>query len=121
MASWIYQLIDIIYILFPDPWPKKKHYKRRLVSDILLKKIKKILKINGIIFVSTDSENYLNVILSKFAICKNFLWINKKIANCYKRPEELIQTKYEKKATIKNNKKYFLKFKKICWTIISKY
>ena len=106
--------IDKIFILYPDPWPKKKHYKRRLVSDILLKKIKKILKINGIIFVSTDSENYLNVILSKFAICKNFLWINKKIENCYKRPEELIQTKYEKKATIKNNKKYFLKFKKIC-------
>ncbi len=106
--------IEKIFILYPDPWPKKKHYKRRLISDVFLKKINKILKINGIVFVTTDSEDYLNVILNEFLINKNFLLVNKKITNCYKRSKELIETKYEKKANIKNNKKYFLKFKKMC-------
>ena len=103
-----------VFILYPDPWPKKKHFKRRLISDILLEKIRKILKKNGLIFISTDSTSYLNLILFKFFLNKNFLWVNKKIINCYKRPKELIESKYEKKAVMKSNKKYFLKFKKIC-------
>ena len=88
---------------------------------MFLNKINSVLKTNGIVFVSTDSEDYLKVILNNFLLNKNFLWVNKKISNCYERPKDLIETKYEKKANIKNNKKYFLKFKKICWTIISKY
>ena len=79
-----------------------------------MNKINRILRINGIVFVSTDSKDYLSVILNEFLINKNFLWVNKKITNCYNRPKELIETKYEKKANIKNNKKYFLKFKKMC-------
>ena len=98
----------------------KKHFKRRLISEILLKKIHKILKKNGLIFISTDSADYLNVILIKFFLNKNFLWVNKKITNCYKRPKKLIESKYEKKAVMKGNKKYFLKFKKISWTITFK-
>ena len=105
---------DKVFILYPDPWPKKKHFKRRLMSEILLKKIHEILKKDGLIFVSTDSADYLNLILFKFFLNKNFLWVNKKIADCYERPKELIESKYEKKAVIKSNKKYFLKFKKIC-------
>ena len=103
-----------VFIFYPDPWPKKKHFKRRLISEILLKKIHKILKKNGLIFISTDSADYLNLILFKFFLNKKFLWVNKKIVDCYKRPKELIESKYEKKAVIKSNKKYFLKFKKIC-------
>ena len=106
--------IDKVFMLYPDPWPKKKHFKRRLISKIFLKKLHKILKKNGLIFISTDSVDYLNVILIKFFLNTNFLWVNKKITNCYKRPKELIESKYEKKAVMKSNKKYFLKFKKIC-------
>ena len=103
-----------VFILYPDPWPKKKHFKRRLISEILLEKIHEILKKNGLIFISTDSTDYLNLILFKFFLNKKFLWVNKKIVDCYKRPKELIESKYEKKAIMKSNKKFFLKFKKIC-------
>ena len=103
-----------VFILYPDPWPKKKHFKRRLISEILLEKIYEILKKNGLIFISTDSSDYLNIILYTFFLNKNFLWVNKKITNCYKSPKDLIESKYERKGIIKSNKKYFLKFKKIC-------
>ena len=106
--------IEKIYMLYPDPWPKKKHFKRRLISKALLINFNKILKKNGLVIAATDSEDYLNKMLIEFFLNKNFLWIDKKVTNCYRRPNELTKSKYEKKANVKNNKKFFLKFKKIC-------
>ena len=106
--------IEKIFILYPDPWPKKKHYKRRLITKVFVNKISQILKKKGIIHIFTDSEDYLKKILAEFLSKKKFLWMDKKIEKCNKRPNELIKSKYEKKADIKGNKKYYLKFKKIC-------
>lgn len=48
--------VDKIYLNFSDPWPKKKHEKRRLVSNEFLKVYKKILKQDGIIEFKTDNR-----------------------------------------------------------------
>lgn len=48
--------VDKIYLNFSDPWPKKKHEKRRLTSDEFLKVYNKILKPNGIIEFKTDNR-----------------------------------------------------------------
>ena len=48
--------VDKIYLNFSDPWPKKKHEKRRLTSDDFLKVYNKILKPNGIIEFKTDNR-----------------------------------------------------------------
>ena len=106
--------IDKVFILYPDPWPKKKHFKRKIISKLFIKKLNYILKKNAIICISTDSQDYLEVILFEFISNKNFLWVDKNISNCLKRPKDLIPSKYEKKANVKKNKKYYLKFKKIC-------
>jgi len=50
--------IDCVYIFFPDPWPKKKHHKRRLINSSLMPLIKKSLKKHGRLFIATDWENY---------------------------------------------------------------
>jgi len=50
--------IDCVYIFFPDPWPKKKHQKRRLISSSLMPLIKKALKKHGRLFIATDWEDY---------------------------------------------------------------
>ena len=101
-------------MLYPDPWPKKKHFKRRLISKIFLKRLHKILKKNGMTLISTDSLSYLYAIFYEFSLNPNFEWANKDAADCYKRPLEIIKSKYERKADIERNDKYFLKFKKIC-------
>jgi len=54
--------IDCVYIFFPDPWPKKKHHKRRLISSSLIPLIKKALKKHGRLFIATDWEDYANQI-----------------------------------------------------------
>ena len=88
---------SIIYILFPDPWPKKKHHKRRIINENFLKQILKILMINGKVFLSTDNFNYFNnikTILKKFNKIK--VKKEKKIVT--------IKTKYYLKAERKGNK-----------------
>ena len=54
--------IDEIYVINPDPWPKKKHNKRRLLNYDNLVSMNKLLKKKGKIFISTDSEDYFNEI-----------------------------------------------------------
>jgi len=55
--------IDCVYIFFPDPWPKKKHHKRRLISASLLPLIKRVLKNHGRLFIATDWEDYAKQII----------------------------------------------------------
>jgi tRNA (guanine-N7-)-methyltransferase len=50
--------IDCVYIFFPDPWPKKKHHKRRLISWSLMPLIGNVLKNHGRLFIATDWEDY---------------------------------------------------------------
>ena len=52
------KIFDEIYIICPDPWPKARHHKRRLIKHDFLKILAKVLKKNGIAYISTDWENY---------------------------------------------------------------
>ena len=88
---------DIIYVLFPDPWPKKKHEKRRIVNEEFLKKIFVILKKKGKVFFSTDNLDYytnVKTLLKKFPYIK-LKKVNKIVT---------IKTKFYLKAEKKENK-----------------
>lgn len=59
--------IDEVFINFPDPWPKKRHAKHRIIKDSFLPPIASILKENGKITITTDSEDYSDEIIEVFA------------------------------------------------------
>jgi tRNA (guanine-N7-)-methyltransferase len=52
------EFLDSVNILFPDPWQKAKHHKRRLISEYFLYQLHPLLKPNAKIFVRTDWEDY---------------------------------------------------------------
>ena len=52
------ETFNLINILCPDPWPKERHHKRRLINDEFLNMVQGFIKIDGHIFISTDWENY---------------------------------------------------------------
>ena len=58
--------LDLIYLHFPDPWPKKRNNKRRLTYPIFLNKYEKILKDKGLIIFKTDNEALFNDSLEYF-------------------------------------------------------
>jgi len=55
-----------IYVLFPDPWPKHKHAKHRLLKPIIIKHLHSILKDKGEIYSATDAGFYSDQILKAF-------------------------------------------------------
>ena len=66
------QAIDGVACYFPDPWPKTRHHKRRLIQPTFIQLIEKILKPNGFIKIITDWEDYKNHILEAFSHFPNF-------------------------------------------------
>lgn len=59
--------IDLIYLHFSDPWPKKHHHKRRLTYMPFLRKYEKILKPDGELVYKTDNEPFFDDSLEYFA------------------------------------------------------
>jgi len=50
--------VDTIRILFPDPWPKKRHHKRRLVQPAFVAELARVIKPGGLLHVATDWAHY---------------------------------------------------------------
>ena len=89
----------LIWIFFPDPWPKNKHAKRRLVTSDFLVKLYKNMKENSEIYIATDSVIYVRFILNSIYKCKDyFLWVNQSKINLGIKDYFDIETKYYKKA-----------------------
>ncbi len=99
---------SLIWILFPDPWPKKKHLKRRLINLFFFNKILKYLKKNAKIYIATDSKSYLKEILFLvFQLRNQLIWENQRKLGWDYNNTSLVQTKYYKKA-IKNGSNPFI-------------
>jgi len=62
--------VDAIHVFFPDPWPKKKHHKRRLMQLPFTQLLADSLKENGYLYMVTDWEDYANQTLEELTITK---------------------------------------------------
>ena len=94
---------DLILILQPDPWPKRKHRKRRLIQQKFLDDLNYILKYEGLIIVSTDHNEMKSWILEQFHVREDFVWLKNGFYYENKKPKWIINTKYTNKA-FENNK-----------------
>jgi tRNA (guanine-N7-)-methyltransferase len=52
--------IDAVYLLYPDPWPKSRHHKRRFVSPTTLNELARVIRPGGTFFFASDIEDYAN-------------------------------------------------------------
>ncbi len=52
-----------VYLLFPDPWPKKRHHKRRLLQQVFLDQLRERLRLGGRLHIATDWQAYAEQIL----------------------------------------------------------
>jgi len=70
-----------VNIFFPDPWPKKRHHKRRLINKDFLAVLDKSIKDQGIINISTDWKDYADQIETVFTKNKHFHLIDRDSRN----------------------------------------
>ncbi len=93
------ECFDLVWIFFPDPWPKNRHAKRRLITSDFLIKLHNTLKENSEIHIATDSTKYVRFILHSIYNCKDyFVWLNQSEMNLHIKDYFDIETKYYKKA-----------------------
>ena len=97
--------IDKIYLNFSDPWPKKRHEKRRLTSLVFLEKYDKIFKNNKIIEMKTDNKNLFCYSIKSF---NNYGYYIDFLTFDLHKEEKIdnITTEYEEKFTKLNNSIY---------------
>ena len=105
--------VDRFYILFPDPWKKKRHKSRRLLSSSNVEYFSKILKPEGYICIATDVEDYYLEIEDTFSNLDQFKRVHDS-------PKEKnlnffldVKTKYEQKAINKGLSPSYLVYKKV--------
>ena len=102
--------ISEIWILFPDPWPKKRHFKRRLINVNFLNKIGDYLKKDAIIHIASDSKPYVaNILFCIHQVKNQFKWINQNKNEWDYLNISLPQTKYFQKALKKGLNPIYLK------------
>ena len=103
---------DKIYLLFPDPWPKKRHENRRFISNDNLKELSRILKKGGIFQIATDHPIYKRHVLRTMHECKDFVWTAKTSADWRYPPKDWVQTKYQRKALREGRRPVFFEYEK---------
>ena len=101
-----------IIILFPDPWPKKRHKKRRLINTNFVDLLELITFDETKVIVATDHKDYLNQILHVFYKNKSFELSTEVIGYEVGFFFDICLTKYQKKAKKNKKKVYFLLFEK---------
>lgn len=67
--------VDGVYLLYPDPWPKKKHHKRRFVSPLTLSELSRVIRPGGFFRFATDIEDYANWTLAHILRQPAFRWV----------------------------------------------
>ncbi len=66
--------VDEVYILFPDPWPKTRHHKRRLIQPEFVEALARIVKPAGFVRFATDWADYADAALATFLAAPVFHW-----------------------------------------------
>jgi tRNA (guanine-N7-)-methyltransferase len=103
--------LDSIFINFPDPWPKKRHIKRRLIKPKFIAMLTSKVRPGGHIHLATDSESYAGEMMQ-------YLSEATELKNCYgsgnfrEQREDFPQSKYERNFINAGEKIFYLEFQK---------
>jgi tRNA (guanine-N7-)-methyltransferase len=87
-----------IDLLYPDPWPKRRHWKRRFIQDDSLKRLARILTIGGELRFATDIADYAAYALARALRSLDFVWTAERADDWRKAWPDYSGTRYEAKA-----------------------
>ena len=102
--------VDRAFILFPDPWPKKRHHKRRLVSSETVAELARLLRSGGELRIATDIGEYASAILKVVLGHDGFCWTAMGPDDWRDRPPDWPPTRYEAKAVREGRRCYYFRF-----------
>ncbi len=102
--------LDTCYVLFPDPWPKPRHFKRRLIQKPFLDAIARLLKPSGELLLATDHRDYSIWMLEQLLSHGAYQWGAECASDWTSPPEHWVPTRYEQKTGEQGREPVFLRF-----------
>lgn len=105
--------LSFVYLLHPDPWPKARHSKRRMVNDGPVDLIAAKMQAGGELRIATDHPVYLQwalMIMQRHVA--QFDWLAQKPSDFLERPRGWPETRYEAKAAREGRRAYYLRYRR---------
>jgi tRNA (guanine-N7-)-methyltransferase len=104
--------LDRVFILFPDPWPKARHHKRRLIQNATLDRLAALMKDGVELRFATDDMDYLRWSLERLIGHPDFEWLARRPGDWRDRPDDWPPTRYEEKALRQGRHAIYLRFRR---------
>jgi tRNA (guanine-N7-)-methyltransferase len=105
--------ISRLFILFPDPWPKKRHLKRRLISPETIEQFARVLAPGGELRFASDSGDYSAHALDAIGRSSHFTWLAARASDWRTRLPDWPETRYERKSLSEGRKAVYLRFRRL--------
>jgi tRNA (guanine-N7-)-methyltransferase len=86
------------FVLFPDPWPKRRHWGRRFLSGATLDLVARVMAVGGELRLASDNPHMLDWMLWHARAHPAFAWTARRAADWRSRPDDWPPTRYERKA-----------------------
>jgi len=96
------------FVLFPDPWPKTRHHKRRFIQMDTLNELARVMKPGAELRFASDDAGYVEWTLERLMVHQSFAWTATRAADWQTRPTDWPATRYEAKQL--HGKPVFLRF-----------
>lgn len=101
-----------VYVLFPDPWPKTRHHKRRFISPPVVRELARVMAPGAELRVATDHPDYLVWIVEHLHRTAAFEWLARRPDDWRRRPTDWPPTRYEQKAIATGRTCTFLRYRR---------
>lgn len=101
-----------VFILYPDPWPKRRHERRRLLNPQIVAELHRIMKPGAELRLASDSADYISWSLRNILRHGGFHWLADRPEDWRKPPADWTGTRYEAKALNQGRKPAYLRFRK---------
>ena len=105
------QSISRAFLLYPDPWPKKRHHKRRFVTPNHINPLAHVMKKGSIFNIATDVKDYVRQTLEEVPQW-GFETVDDPLRVMHKSWQDWVSTRYEQKALREGRTPYYITFKR---------
>jgi tRNA (guanine-N7-)-methyltransferase len=106
--------LERIFVLFPDPWPKTRHHKRRIVNPATAAEFARLLQAGGEVRLATDDMGYARAMLLALRGHAQLQWQASRPPDWRERPPDWPMTRYESKALAAGRTCVYLRFRRTC-------
>lgn len=101
-----------VFILFPDPWPKQRHHKRRLIQPATIALLARVINAGGELRLASDHEDYVTWMLEVMQNHPAFEWTARAPEDFLTPPVDWVPTRYQQKTEAQGRRPTFLMYRR---------